>query len=63
MPLFDRLKYAFFLTVIVIGILTVVSMLFSLDIGEFVFSKWLFVPVVVIAFLFAPVVQKYIKFK
>jgi len=60
---FDRFKYAFFSAVIVIGILTVVMMIFRLDIGEFVFSKYVFIPVFAISYFFAPVIGKYIKFK
>ena len=63
MALFDRFKYAFFSAVIVIGILTLAMIVFSLDIGGFVFSYNVFIPVFVISYIFAPIIERYIKFK
>lgn len=59
----SRLIYAFFLTIIAVGMMALLIMLFSLDIGEIIFSAVFFVPVFVISYLVAPLLGKYIKFQ
>jgi len=63
MTILNRLKYAFIIGVIAVGIMTVIIMIFGLDIGELIFSGVFFVPVFVVAYLFAPLIERYIKFK
>lgn len=43
--------------------MTVIIMLFGLNIGETIFSAVFFVPVFVASYLVAPLLGKYIKFK
>lgn len=61
---FDRLRMAFVVSVILVGIMMVIDIIFSLDIGEVIFSLALFfVPTFVVSYLFAPLIGKYIKYK
>jgi hypothetical protein len=57
----NRLIYAFFLTIVAVGIMTLIIMVFSLDVGETVFSEVFFVPVFIISYLVAPLLNKHIK--
>ena len=59
----DRLKTAFVVTVICVGIAMVVDMIFSLHIENLVFGPELVVPVFVVAYLVAPLIGKYVKYK
>ena len=59
----NRLIYAFFTSVVAVGIMSVFIMLFGFDIAEIIFSVAFFVPVFVVAYLVAPLLGKYIKFK
>ena len=63
MTFFYRIKYAFAMTVIVTLALTVVAILFSLDIGATVYSNYVFIPVFAISYIFVPVIDRYIKYK
>jgi hypothetical protein len=63
MTILNRLKYAFFLNVLILGVGVVIAMIFSLDIGETLFSGKIFYPLLVVSFLVSPVLEKYIKFK
>lgn len=59
----NRLIYAFFMSVVVVGIMTVVCMISGWDIGSVIFSKIFFIPIFVISYLLAPLLGKYIKFQ
>ncbi len=63
MTILNRLKYAYFLNVLILGVGVVIAMIFSLDIGEIFFSPNLFYPLLVVSFLVAPLLEKYMKFK
>ena len=61
-----RFMYAFFLSVSVIGVLTVVEMIlavseFQTRIGEFVYSEYFFVPLLVVAYLVTPLIARRMK--
>jgi len=61
-----RLVYAFFFSVFVLGLLTLVEMILSvspleLRIGDFVFSAYFFVPLLVIVYLITPYIARRIK--
>jgi hypothetical protein len=60
---FARLKFAFILTVIVAGILMIADMIFSFHIEGLVFAPVIIVPVFVVAYLCAPLIEKYIRYK
>ena len=63
MTIFNRLKYAFFLNVLILGIGVVIATIFSLDIGETLFSGKVFYPLLVANLLVAPFLEKYLKLK
>lgn len=63
MEILNRLKYAFFMNVIILGVGVVIAMILGLDIGEVLFSGKVFYPLLVISFLIAPFLEKYLKFK
>jgi len=63
MTIFNRLKYAWFLSVAIIGAGVVIAMIFSLDIGETLFSAKVVLPLLVVAFFVSPFLEKYMKFK
>jgi Na+(H+)/acetate symporter ActP len=63
MPHISRLIYAFFMSVISVGIMSVIIMIFGFDIGDIIYSNVFFVPVFVVSYLIAPILNKYIKFK
>ena len=63
MTIFNRLKYAFFLNVLILGIGVVIAMIFSLDIGETLLSGKVFYPLLVANLLVAPSLEKYLKLK
>jgi hypothetical protein len=57
----NRLKFAVLLTVITVGILMVIDMIFNFNIGDVIFSEVFIVPTLTVAYLFAPLIGKYIK--
>ena len=64
----SRAVYAFFASVIAVGIGTVVEMLLSagssaVRIGDFIFSPFFFVPVFVIAYVLAPRLARRLRFE
>ena len=63
MTIFNRLKYAFFLNVALLGVGVVIAMIFNLDIGETIFSEKIFYPLLIVGFFVAPFLEKHIKFK
>jgi len=63
MTILNRLKYAFFLNVIILGVGVVIAMIFSLDIGETLFSGKIFYLLLVAGFLLSPFLEKHMKFK
>jgi len=63
MTFFFRAKYAFFVTVLVVGVLSVIAMIFSLDVGGRIFSGSFGVPAFIVSFLLAPLLEKFIKLK
>ena len=58
----NRAIYAFFSSVIIVGILMIIDMIFSIGIGDFIFSERFFIPLFVIAYLVTPYVARRIKF-
>jgi len=61
MQFINRLIYAFFFTVLLAGCSMVIEMIFSLGLGDFIFSEWFFVPVFVFCYLITPYVSKRIR--
>lgn len=59
----DRIKIAFVVTVIAVGIIMVFAMVIPLHIEDLVFSPVLVVPIFVVAYLFAPYIGKRIRYK
>ncbi len=59
----ERLKMAFVICVIAAGVMMVIDIIFSFDIGGIIFSVEFFVPTFVIAYLFAPLIGKYVQYK
>ena len=63
MTIINRLKYAFSLNVLMLGIGVVIAMIFSLDIGETLFSGKVFYPLLIASFIAAPFLERFLKFK
>jgi len=63
MTILNRLKYAFAMNVLFLGVGVVIAMIFSLDIGEMLFSEKVFYPLLVVSFLTAPLLERHLKFK
>lgn len=63
MTILNRLKYAFVMNVIFVGVGVVIAMIFSLDIGEMLFSGKVFYPLFAVSFLAAPLFERHLKFK
>lgn len=63
MTILNRLKYAFVMNVIFMGVGVVIAMFFSLDIGEVLFSGKVFYPLLAVSFLVAPLLERLLKFK
>jgi hypothetical protein len=63
MTILNRLKYAWFLSVTIVGVGVVIAMIFSLDIGEMLFSGKVVLPLLVVTFFVAPFLEKHMKFK
>lgn len=59
--MFGRFFYAFAMATAILMIVMVADMLFAFDVGEYIFSPYVFFPVVTVCYLFAPVIKKYIK--
>lgn len=63
MTILNRLKYAFVMNVVFVGVGVVIALIFSLDIGEVLFSGKAFYPLLAVSFLVAPLLEKHLKFK
>jgi len=63
MTILNRLKYAFVMNVLFVGVGVVIAMIFSLDLGEVLFSEKLFYPLLVASLLVAPLLERHLKFK
>jgi len=63
MSTWQRIVYAFFASVVVVGTMTVVAMIVTADIGDFIFSWKFFVPTFVVAYLLTPILARRIKFR
>ena len=63
MRMLNRLKYAFFVNVVILGVGVVIAMIFGLDIGDMLFSGKVFYPLLAINLLIAPFLEKYLKFR
>ena len=63
MTFLNRLKYAFAMNVLFMGVGVVAAIIFSLDIGEVLFSGKVFYPLLAVSFLVAPLFEKHLKFK
>jgi hypothetical protein len=48
---------------IFVGVGVVIAMIFSLDIGEVLFSGKVFYPLLAVSFLAAPLLESHLKFK
>jgi len=59
----QRLMYAFFLSVVLVGVSMVADMLLSLHIGDFIFSERFFVPALCISYLIAPHIARHIPWQ
>ena len=59
----NRLKYAFFVSVVILGVGVVIAMIFGLDIGEVLFSGKVFYAMLAVSFLVAPLLEKHLKFR
>jgi hypothetical protein len=59
----NRLKYAFVMNVIFVGVGVVIALIFSLYIGEVLFSGKVFYPLLAVSFLVAALLEKHLKFK
>jgi hypothetical protein len=51
------------MNVILVGVGVVIAMIFSLDIGEVLFSGKVFYPLLAVSFLTAPLLERHLKFK
>jgi hypothetical protein len=63
MTIFNRLKYALFMSVAIIGLGMVIDMIFKLDLGDKLFSDIFIYPLLLVTFCISPIIEKYIKFK
>ncbi len=63
MTILNRLKYAFAMNVIFVGVGVVIAMIFTLDIGEVLFSGKVFYPLLAVSFLVSPLLERHLKFK
>ncbi len=63
MTFLNRLKYAFAMNVLFLGVGVVAAIIFSLDIGEVLFSEKVFYPLLAASFLVAPLLEKHLRFK
>jgi len=63
MTILNRLKYAFIMNMIFVGVGVVIAMIFSLGIGEVLFSGKVFYPLLAVSFLAAPLLESHLKFK
>ena len=63
MPHIVRLKYAFVMCVTITGIAAAIVVAFKFDSLKFIFSYMFFVPIYVISYLIAPLLNKWIKYK
>jgi len=59
----ERLKFAFVSCVIFVLLVSTIDMIFHIDIGGIIFSPVFAIPVLVIAYIVAPLIGKYIKMK
>lgn len=59
----ERLKVAFLVSVIAVGVLMVADIILSLHIGDFIISPVFFIPALVVAYLAAPFIGKHIRYK
>lgn len=51
------------MNVLFLGVGVVAAIIFSLDIGEVLFSGKVFYPLLAVSFLVAPLLEKHLKFK
>ncbi len=63
MTILNRLKYAFFMNVLILGVGVVIAMILSLNIGAILFSGKVFYPLLAVNFIVSPLFEKYLKFK
>jgi hypothetical protein len=63
MTILNRLKYAFVMNVIFVGVGVVIAMIFSLEVGEVLFSGKVFYPLLTVSFFVAPLLERHLKFK
>jgi len=61
MTILNRLKYAFVVNMIIAGVGVVVAMIFSLDIGETLFSGKVFYPLLAVNFYASPLFEKFFE--
>lgn len=63
MRLTERLKISAATTGILVGLLVIFDMAFHFDIGETVFSLLFIIPILVVMFILAPTIARFIRFK
>ena len=61
MRITTRAAYAFATATLVVGIVMVGDMLFRFGMGQFMFSPYFVVPLIVIAYLLAPYISKLLR--
>lgn len=58
-----RVKYGFIAGAIAVGIMMIADMLLSLGIGDIIFSPVFFIPIAILVYLLAPILERYIKYR
>lgn len=63
MTILNRLRYAWFMSVVFVGVGVVVAMILSLDIGAVLFSGKIIFALLAASYLVAPLLERHLKFK
>ena len=58
-----RIRFAFMLTVVIVGIVMISDMFFAFHLENSLFAPYVVVPVFVVAYLIAPLIQKRLPYK
>ena len=61
MPVTTRAAYAFATATLIVGVVMVGDMLFRFEVGQFMFSPYFVVPLLVVAYLAAPYISKLLR--
>jgi hypothetical protein len=60
---FARLRFAFMLTVVLVGIIMIADMIFAFHVEDLLFTAMVVVPIFIGAYLLAPLISKHIPYK